>query len=255
MNAFYGKTIQNPIIHKNTFVYGEEKHKKTFIFNSNELISSVKIREGMYMLKQSKPINKHFSLPHIGVEILSMSKRLMNEVICLAEDKNIKIYYQDTDSMHIEDNKVKELSNEFKKLYNRELIGKNLGQFHCDFNFKCDKDILPVAIESLFIAKKTYIDVIEHTINGVKNYSHHIRCKGIPSKVITNFDLKVIDKELSTKKEKIYKNKTYNNVIDLYVDMYKGELIEFDLLNICKFKVNKNFTFSNNKIFKRVLSF
>jgi hypothetical protein len=31
-----------------------------------------------------------------------MSKRIMNEVICLAEDNEIEIFYQDTDSMHIQ---------------------------------------------------------------------------------------------------------------------------------------------------------
>ena len=38
---------------------------------------------------------------YIGVMILSISKRIMNEVICTAEDYGIEIYYQDTDSMHI----------------------------------------------------------------------------------------------------------------------------------------------------------
>jgi len=31
-----------------------------------------------------------------------MSKRIMNEVMCLAEDLGIEIYYTDTDSMHID---------------------------------------------------------------------------------------------------------------------------------------------------------
>ena len=31
-----------------------------------------------------------------------MSKRVMNEVMCLAEDNELGIKYQDTDSMHIE---------------------------------------------------------------------------------------------------------------------------------------------------------
>ena len=33
-----------------------------------------------------------------GTQILSMSKHIMNEVMCLAEDLNIQVYYQDTDS-------------------------------------------------------------------------------------------------------------------------------------------------------------
>lgn len=38
--------------------------------------------------------------------ILDMSKRIMNEVICLAEDLKIKLFYQDTDSIHIEIDKL-----------------------------------------------------------------------------------------------------------------------------------------------------
>lgn len=35
-----------------------------------------------------------------------MSKRVMNEVMCLAEDNGIDIKYQDTDSMHIETDEI-----------------------------------------------------------------------------------------------------------------------------------------------------
>ena len=41
-----------------------------------------------------------------GVSLLSMSKRIMNEIMCLAEDLGIKIYYQDIDSMHREHAKI-----------------------------------------------------------------------------------------------------------------------------------------------------
>ena len=57
----------------------------------------------------------------------------MNRVICLAEDNGIDIFYQDTDSMHLEDNKVKKLAELFFKKYNTQLIGKQMGQFHTDF--------------------------------------------------------------------------------------------------------------------------
>ena len=66
----------------------------------------------------------------------------MNEVITLAFDLKIPIYYQDTDSMHIEldginpetnehekDYNLKKLSIRYKEIYKRELIGMNLSQF------------------------------------------------------------------------------------------------------------------------------
>ena len=47
---------------------------------------------------------------YIGVMILSISKRIMNEVICTAEDNDIEIYYQDTDSNHLGVDDIKRLS-------------------------------------------------------------------------------------------------------------------------------------------------
>ena len=51
---------------------------------------------------------------HCGVEVLSMSKRIMNEVMCLAEDIGIDIYYQDTDSIHLKTQDVPSLVKKFK---------------------------------------------------------------------------------------------------------------------------------------------
>ena len=59
----------------------------------------------------------------------------MNEVMCLAEDLGINIYYQDTDSMHIEHDKINLLADAYRKKYHRELIGEDtIGCFHNDFD-------------------------------------------------------------------------------------------------------------------------
>ena len=42
----------------------------------------------------------HFNYVHCGVDILSMSKRIVNKVFSFADDLGIKIYYQDTDNIH-----------------------------------------------------------------------------------------------------------------------------------------------------------
>lgn len=58
----------------------------------------------------------------------------MNEVVCLAYDLNIPIYYQDTDSMHIKKDPLIKLSYSFRELYKCELIGSYIGQYHSDFD-------------------------------------------------------------------------------------------------------------------------
>lgn len=53
--------------------------------------------------------------------------------MCTSEDIGAEIHYTDTDSMHIQANKVKPLADAFRKKYGRELFGKGLGQFRSDF--------------------------------------------------------------------------------------------------------------------------
>lgn len=232
MNAFYGKTIQNAVNKNYRFIYGKEEAEQTFLFNAATMISSTKISDELHMLEEHKPINRHFNLPHIGIEILSMSKRIMNRVMCLAEDLDIPIYYQDTDSMHIADGKFDLLREEFKKLYKRELMGEDMGQFNCDFDFE-SKDRDPVAIESYFLGKKCYMDVISCMNDGVESFEYHCRMRGVPSTCIKNFQ--IIPSELN--------NKRYTNIVDIYKDLYEGKTIEFELVSKSLFKYNKGFSF------------
>ena len=48
-----------------------------------------------------KAVLSHFKYVHCGAESLSMSKRIMNKVFDVSNDCGVDIYYQDTDSIHI----------------------------------------------------------------------------------------------------------------------------------------------------------
>ena len=72
----------------------------------------------------------------------------MNEVKCLAYDIGCHIYYQDTDSFMIERDGLPKLSIEFNKQQNCELIGEQLGQFHCDFPSINNHKEIPWSIEA-----------------------------------------------------------------------------------------------------------
>ena len=77
----------------------------------------------------------------------------MNEVMTLADDNKLNIWYQDTDSMHINYEEVETLAKLFENKHNRELIGNDMGQFHIDFDMSnAVGDIY--SIESYFLAKK-----------------------------------------------------------------------------------------------------
>lgn len=243
MNSGYGKSIMKPIESESVFfdVYKSDHDFKVFLSRNYNWITSF-IRFGdKIKVNLMKTLIEHFNIAQVGVSILSMSKRIMNEVMCSAEDSGIDIYYQDTDSMHLKDSDIKKLSDVFRCKYGRELIGKKMGQFHSDFELEGCKNI--VCSKSIFLGKKCYIDELQGiNKNGEKETGYHIRMKGIPEKVI----------------DYTYKKLNYKNPFDMYVDLYKGKSIEFDLTNDgtkANFKFNKNYTIETVVDFKRTIKF
>ena len=53
-----------------------------------------------------------------------MSNRIMNEVMSSAHDKGIKIYYQETDSMHTELDGINHKPNKFYKDFNMKILSE-----------------------------------------------------------------------------------------------------------------------------------
>ena len=66
-----------------------------------------------YIIKENIEVLDQSTYNYIGVMILDMSKRIMNEVMCLAEDIGIEIHYTDTDSMHIDKSDLDRLNKAF----------------------------------------------------------------------------------------------------------------------------------------------
>jgi hypothetical protein len=228
MNASYGKTIQKPIKSVQKFTNSAKQHTNFLMHNFNYIKDYSAVAKDKYVYNVQKSIEIHFSRPQIGVEILSMSKRIMNEVMCLAEDNDINIWYQDTDSMHIDDNQISALAGLFKVKYQRELIGKHMGQFHSDF-IKDSK-----AHESIFLGKKSYIDVL---VDAEGNKYDHIRMKGIPN-------------------SSILKHTSNLSPIDIYKKLYLGKAITFNLLaGKVIFKRNKDFSTKTMTEFHRKVKF
>ena len=94
------------------------------------------------------------------------------------------------------------------------------------------------AVESLFLGKKTYIDILESTDKDGKTInSEHIRMKGIPTPCI-----------------KYYAGQHNITVLDICKKLYDNEDIKFDLTNDGKKLVcrsNKDHTISNVTGFTR----
>ena len=140
----------------------------------------------------------------------------------LAEDLKLSIYYQDTDSIHINYEEVDILSKQFKIKYNRDLVGDDMGSFHVDFDMDGSCGAIH-AKECYFLAKKVYLDILESVDkDGNVINSNHIRMKSIPTSCI-----KYTSKELNLQP------------LDLYKQLYDNKKIDFDLTengNKCGFK-------------------
>lgn len=228
LNSAYGINLENPhdeeirIFDKlNDFeVYLDRKHQtiKEFMSfgNKTRVISQ-------------KEIGTHFNTNHIGCEILSMSKRIMNRVICLAEDKGHKIYYQDTDSLFIDASAKDMIIKDFEMKYNRPLIGADLGQFKGDLKIKYGNKTAKntVGVVSVFLGKKCYyIKMKGERDDGTYIEKDKLRMAGIPASTLehTRAKLNITNQEM-------------------YEKLYSGEAILYDLcehnddLKTTKFRV------------------
>jgi len=244
MNSAYGKTLQKS--HPEQVEFKNENDIDKFIDKNYNYIKSYQelYSKGSfkkYIVKMEKGIEEHFNNAPAGVEVLAMSKRIMNEVMCLAEDNGLEIYYQDTDSMHIKECDIKTLAEKYEQLYHRELIGKNMGQFHSDFDSDVIKEDIH-ATESIFLGKKCYIDKLEgKDENGNAVVDYHIRMKGVSNNAIKH-------------KAKIEKR----NFIEIYKSLLDCNKELFDLCcggEKINFEYNSNYTITTKKEFNRVLSF
>ena len=237
LNSIYGKSILRPI--KTDTKVVDPTKLDHFIMLHYNFIKEVHVMEGdkhkNAYAKLIRPINLHFNVPQFGVNVLSWSKHIMNEVMCLADQKGIEIYYQDTDSIHIKDEDVPKLAEYFKEKYGRELIGKYLGQFHCDFN-EIEPGVPVYSTKLIAVGKKSYLDLLE---DEKGNKKLHIRLKSIPTQVIQNH----------AKNENL-------TIEEIYKILYDGDPIKFNMLDGSNgFRKNKFFEMETPSEFYRIVHF
>ena len=237
MNSAYGRTLLKPFETETRYV--SEKNSEAYIVRHYDSIKTIqKLHDNSVEITQQKPIIEHFNLCHIGVEVLSMSKRIMNEVMCLAEDIGVEIYYQDTDSTHTPVKDIPRLKEAYFEKYDRVMEGKEMNQFNTDFDSDKLKGKIR-SVESVFLGKKTYVDKLQGDEEGV--YDYHIRMKGVSGDAINH---KVLEEG--------------DSVVDLYERMFSGEEITFDLCcggNKCCFETMSDGLMTSREIFERRIRF
>lgn len=243
MNSIYGKTIpklrrtSSKVIPKIKWIWDsklgrtvkDEHFWNKFLYNNYYSISDFQpINNTAYSVTQYV-FDNSFDFAHIGAKILSMSRRIMNEVFDVANDNNTPIFYTDTDSIHILKSQLPLLEKKFKERYNKDLCGEELEQFHVDFKIEgsglsADKI---VSMQSVFVDKKIYLDMLVG-YDGYNIYHDvHKRCKGIK------------EQALYDKVEEDYDN----DWVAMYLFMAtkkEGEYINFDMTSKGKHPYFKN---------------
>ena len=242
LNSAYGKTITKKTMTKKTIV--KDNLKDSYIYNNFNTIKSIETMSNGQSIIEQNSVDDSFNMGQVGVYVLSYSKRIMNEVFSICEENNCPLYYTDTDSIHCNFDDVPVIEKAFRKKYNRELTGKQLGQFHIDFDMTgaCSEIY---ATKSIFLGKKCYIDMLESTDkDGKLINSYHMRMKGVSVQSINHCAKKYFD----------------NDYFKVYEHLTK-ESLEF-VLNPKGLEYKPSFVYKNHRVqtiqdgsFKRVLSF
>jgi hypothetical protein len=126
-------------------------------------------------------------------------------------------------------------------MYERQLTGKETGQFHSDFKSRDGRDDVQYAKECLFIRKKLYCCKLLMKDN-TENICY--RAKGITNEAIE-----------SAAKDSYPNLNIVDAIFNFYDDIYKKKVVTVDLcIGRPQFKFNKDFSVSTLSSFKRVIS-
>jgi len=253
-NSAYGKTMlktskTQTLIKANSkwekikgeWIEKENTNMETFVYNNFETITKCrKINDYSYEIEKLTA-DKSYNMAHIGCMILSMSKRIMNEVFEIANNLGITLYYSDTDSIHVEIEYLEILKKAFADKYGRPVEGKSLGQFHVDFSLKDAEDEIH-ATSSIFLGRKAYLDILESKDkNGITITGFHARLKGITKEGL-NFEAKKYEVPIETHQ----RGKEFR----IFLEENKAKNIEPTKLDKIKFLKNKQKQYGYLELYK-----
>lgn len=198
LNSIYGKTLMKPEEYDTSYFNNYDNLIKNINYNEGE-IKAVKFGH-TWKLQRKKNILNHFNYCHLGAYVLDYSKKIMNNFICSMEDNNIKVYYQDTDSIHIDKSNLEKLNKDW-------LSNDKLGCLK-------EEDYGINSKTAYYLGKKSYYIL---SLKNLVEKKELIRMKGIPQDCFNKvkFDNKYINYDVQ----------------EVYKRLYEGQTATFDLIN------------------------
>lgn len=122
-----------------------------------------------------------------GSIVLCMSRRINNRLLWTLEQCGIYAIYGDTDSCMFDSQHLGLVRDMYKDIFNRDLEGTELGQFHSDFEpIPGCVDTDRIRSSTLYlVGKKVYChETYGYTADGEIVVGRQYKCKGIPKKAI-----------------------------------------------------------------------
>lgn len=179
MNSFYGKSLLGDCEHEIVYKRGDTQFESFLTNNYSRFVSARSVdgsvgEKAVYRIKVNKKIVGNTNFAHFGVFILSTSKRIMNEMMSIANENKFPIFYTDTDSAKLFEADMHKLVDLFREEFGRELVGNELGQFALDFESKKIFGGLH-ATEFIGLGKKTYLAILQ---NDKGETDYYVRFKG-----------------------------------------------------------------------------
>ena len=238
LNSIYGIMIENE--HTEQILnFDSESEFNIYLDLHHESISQyVNTGKNKYRVYVKSEISNHFNCSHLGIDILSYSKRIMNDLMSLCEINNINPYYQDTDSAAFLEKDIDAIEKLYFKEYGKNLVGAELGQFKTDLKIKGCENVR--GLNAVFLGKKAYHILMTGTDKktGATVICDKIRMAGVSDTTI----LYEIDNQMTEHGEKRFKDCKH-----LYDILFEGEEVPFDLCETDiltgkpgKFKVDYN---------------
>lgn len=200
MNSFYGKNVTKMRNEKELFfpvrkwVFNEKTKKieeasghydlLSYIKHNWRLITQVQYMGGCFIVKMKDKDDSAYDV-NFGCEVLAGSRAVICPVSALVELVTKQpCLYTDTDSLHLYGWQVEAIAPHFKQYFDKDMIGKELGQFHVDFEPRSFKKGETCLGSSFFcgVGKKMYIDELRGSEGSCE---YHRRAKGIKAEYLS----------------------------------------------------------------------
>jgi hypothetical protein len=200
LNSLYGRLGMSPFVENHTIV--ENIKSDDFLLNEDYTVTNVvDLQNGKelisYFNKNAvKALNSDegFSTKNISIAIASaVTAYARIKMSSIKMDKNIKIYYSDTDSFVVD------------QLLNKEILSEKLGDFKLENKF----------IKAAFLAPKVYGGILKDKFDTKGNPKEKVKIKGLKKTIKFEELLGLLkkDSELKKPQEKFYRDLANSRIV------------------------------------------